>query len=378
MIQIDPKDRPLYLAKRRRPIGLIIMTTFVVIIGLGGSFFYWQVSSTYSDVYRQLDIAPLPLTVEIEPKIYDQVSKLSREPCYRDAILGLSDALLEAGYPRESATSLQSFVNRCNGSDDDELLIHALDAWDKTGDYSAVLRVADQLVKIDPANPQYRYWRGNTFEQLKVFPKALSDYTAALQLMGSPNNIAGSQFYDVARMYAELGRYCDAIAPIETFISFDPVERRTPQTTQLISEYAQKGSCDTHFARGVGRVPILNTGGVRTISVSINGVPGNFILDTGAEYVAVTTDFSARAKINIDTQNQMPMKTAGGFTAADVGYANIITVGNAQADGVVVAVIHGTDPFGGHLDGLLGMSFIARFNMVVSQDGIQLTAIALR
>ncbi len=72
------------------------------------------------------------------------------------------------------------------------------------------------------------------------------------------------------------------------------------------------------------------------------------------------------------------MKTAGGFTAADVGYANIITVGNAQADGVVVAVIHGTDPFGGHLDGLLGMSFIARFNMVVSQDGIQLTAIALR
>jgi hypothetical protein len=43
-----------------------------------------------------------------------------------------------------------------------------------------------------------------------------------------------------------------------------------------------------------------------------------------------------------------------------------------------VAVIHGTDPFGGHLDGLLGMSFIARFNMVVSQDGIQLTAIALR
>ena len=185
------------------------------------------------------------------------------------------------------------------------------------------------------------------FMRFKYFPDRL------LQLMGSPNNIAGSQFYDVARMYAELGRYCDAIAPIETFISFDPVERRTPQTTQLISEYAQKGSCDTHFARGVGRVPILNTGGVRTISVSINGVPGNFILDTGAEYVAVTTDFSARAKINIDTQNQMPMKTAGGFTAADVGYANIITVGNAQADGVVVAVIHGTDPFGGHLDGLL-------------------------
>ena len=54
-------------------------------------------------------------------------------------------------------------------------------------------------------------------------------------------------------------------------------------------------------------------------------------------------------------------------------------MGNAEAQGVAVAVVRGTnDPFGRQLDGLLGMSFLARFNLRLSQDGIELTAIPLR
>jgi tetratricopeptide (TPR) repeat protein len=135
-------------------------------------------------------------------------------------------------------------------------------------------QIADQLVNSDPANAQYRYSRGVTNEQLWNFSGALTDYIAALQLMGTPNDIDGGQFYDIARMYAALGRYCDAIAPIETFISFDPAERRTPQTTKIISEYAKKGTFDAHYARGVGKVPLLNATGVRTLAVIVNGMAG--------------------------------------------------------------------------------------------------------
>jgi hypothetical protein len=88
-----------------------------------------------------------------------------------------------------------------------------------------------------------------------------------------------------------------AIGPIETFISFDPAERRTPQTTKIISEYAEKGNCDAHFARGLGRVPLLKTMGVHALSVVVNGVAGSFILDSGAAWVSVTPEFSAKAKI---------------------------------------------------------------------------------
>jgi aspartyl protease family protein len=111
----------------------------------------------------------------------------------------------------------------------------------------------------------------------------------------------------------------------------------------------------------------------------VNGVAGNFILDSGATYVAVTPEFSAKAKINVEVASQLPMTTVGGTAVADLGYATTISVGNAEAQGVPVAVIRcRSDPFGGRLDGLLGMSFLARFKVILSQDGIELTAIPLR
>jgi tetratricopeptide (TPR) repeat protein len=374
-----PRDGPVYLVERKRPIGVIIVILIVLSACVGCGFYYWWISSTYSDVYRRLNIPPLPLTVEIQPGIYDQVSQLSREPCYQAAIIRLSDSLLELGYPRQSATSLLAFANRCGRAQNESLLVRAYSAFKKIGDFSAALEIVDRLVKSDPADPEYRYSRGVTHEQLRDFSSALTDYIAALQLMGTPDDIDGSQFYDISRMYASLGRFCDAIAPIETFISFKPTERRTPQTIKIISEYAQQGGCDVHYARGVGHVPLLDKTGVHALVVTVNGVAGNFILDSGAELVTLAPDFAAKANVAVETANQIPMKTAGGIAIADLGNANKISVGNAGADGVTVAIIRGSsDPFGGHLDGLLGMSFLARFNLHMSPDGIDLTVIPLR
>ena len=378
MIEIDPKDRLLHLAERKRPVGIVIATIWFLVVIFGAGAFYWRMSSNYTEVFKQLNIPPLPPTVVLRPPVYNRLDQLSREPCYQDAIVELSDALLDLGYPRESATSLLAFARRCGVTNNEELLTHAYSSFKKVGDLAAALEIANQLVDADPADASYRYSRGATYEQLGIFSKALTDYIAALQLLGTPYDIVGSQFYDISRMYAALGRYCDAIGPIETFISFDPAERRTPQTTKIISEYAEKGNCDTHFARGVGRAPLLKVMGVRALSVAINGVAGRFILDSGAAWVSVTPEFSTRAKINIEAAGQLPMKTVGGSALADLGYASTITVGNAVAQGVPIAVIRGSnDPFGNRLDGL-GMSFLARFNMRLSQDFIELTPIPLR
>jgi hypothetical protein len=73
------------------------------------------------------------------------------------------------------------------------------------------------------------------------------------------------------------------------------------------------------------------------------------------------------------------MKTVGGSAFADLAYATTVAVGKAVAQGVAVAVIRGaTDPFGNRLDGLLGMSFLARFKLNVSQSTIEFAALPLR
>jgi aspartyl protease family protein len=246
-------------------------------------------------------------------------------------------------------------------------------------DFSAALSVAEDLVRSDPADPRFRHYRAEAYEHLNDYTAALADYINVVQLLGEPRRVAASPFYMISLMYAALGRYCDAITPIETYVSFDPANRQSTQSAKLIAEYAEKGNCHTHHASGFARVRFPGAVGVHTLSVVVNGVAGNFILDTGATYVAVTSDFAQRAKVMVEGANVISMKTVGGVASAYLSHANKIVVGSAEAQGVAVAVIRGAvDPFGGRLDGLLGMSFLARFKVTLTQSGLELKAIPLR
>jgi clan AA aspartic protease (TIGR02281 family) len=200
-----------------------------------------------------------------------------------------------------------------------------------------------------------------------------------VQLMSDPKTIFGDVFYEWSRTYAALGRYCDAISPIEMYISLDPLNRRTPQTTKIISDYAEQGNCDKRHATGTARVPFAIRSGVRTLSVVVNNVAGTMILDTGATFVTITSRFAAKAGVTMESGNQVVMKTAGGKALADVGYANSISAGKAVAVGVTTAVMRDDgDPFGKGVDGLLGMSFLSRFNVRLSPTGVEMAATPLR
>jgi tetratricopeptide (TPR) repeat protein len=249
MIKLDPDSRIRISEDHTFPVIVVII---IVLAVLGGGFFYWYYmpqKQDHSAVYAQLGIVQLPTNIERQPPIQSRLDQLGREPCYKDAIIGLSRALLESGYPRESANGLLSFAKRCGTSE--VLLRDAYEALVKVGDFSAAVRVADELVKADSADATYRYMRAEAFEQVKDFEHALIDYINSLQLLGNPSRVIGYQFTDISRMYAALGRYCDAITPIETYIAFEPATRRTTQTTKIIAEYAEKGNCDTSYARGV-------------------------------------------------------------------------------------------------------------------------------
>jgi tetratricopeptide (TPR) repeat protein len=330
----------------------------------------------FRDLYAKLSISRLPASVERQPAISSRLEQLNREPCYRDAISALADALLDAGFPRESANALVSFANRCPGSD--HLLAGAYNALMAISDSTGAAQIADRLANRFPAQSTYRYWRARAYDDLGDYQHALGDYLNTVQLVGDLKNVSGDAFYNISRMYSALGRHCDAITPMETYISLDPVARRTPQTTKLIFDYAEKGGCALRFARGEARVAFIGMSDVHVIQVVVNGVPGNFILDTGATFVSVTSAFAAKSKVITDAENEITVKTVGGTKAAEIGRAATVAVGKAEAFDVVIAVIRGdSDPFGGRLDGLLGMSYLARFNVKLSRSAIELAPLPI-
>jgi aspartyl protease family protein len=336
-----------------------------------------QPRSDFEEVHKQLGIKPLPLTAERHQQIQSRLEQLSREACYTDAIVGLGRALLDAGYPREAAISSRNFVKRCGNAS--KVLPLAYTALQKINDYSGALEVANELVEALPANGTFRYWRALAYDRTGMFSLAIVDYMNTVQLFGDQKSIFGDVFYKWAQSYAALGRYCDAISPIEMYISLDPVNRRTPQTTKIISDYAEKGNCDKRHATGTARVPFTVKSGVRTLSVVVNNVAGTMILDTGATFVSITPRFADKARVRTESGNQVIMQTVGGKTLADIGYAKSISAGKAVAFGVTTAIIQDDgDPFGKGVDGLLGMSFLSRFNVRLSPTAVEMTATPLR
>jgi tetratricopeptide (TPR) repeat protein len=275
------------------PVALLVI---IIVLAVGGGAFYWyhtskgyqlgiqplpvQSRSDFETVYTELGIQPLPSNVERQERVQNRLAQLSREPCYRDAVVNLARALLDAGYPREAATGLRSFVKHCGSAS--EVLPLAFTGLERINDFSGALEVANELVEAVPANASFRYWRALAYDRTGKFSQAMLDYMNAIQLAGDPKHVGGDVFYKWAQSYAALGRYCDAISPIEIYISLDPAKRRTPQTTKIISDYAEKGNCDKRYATGTARVPFALGSNIRTLSVVVNNVAGTLILDTGA------------------------------------------------------------------------------------------------
>jgi aspartyl protease family protein len=373
MIQADPNDRPLESEKRSSKF-IYALTAIGIATIAAGIFYYWNTTSSYERVYSSLGIPPLPASVLIGSGLQEKVDRLAREPCYQDVAFDLAKAIREKGYPRESAALLISFAKRCPNTD--YLLASSFNALMSVGDYKLAKQTAERLVQSYPARSLYKYYLALAQDSLKEYSDALTSYLDSIQMEPEPKRLLGEVFYKTSRMYAELGRYCDAITPIEIYISFDPLNRRNPKTQKIISDYARKGNCAVGFAQGSARIP-ANSGGTITLPVTINGVTGHFILDTGASLVGMTSSFASKANIRIEPGRRLTGEMAnGGLISTRVGYADLIEVSGVQAKGVVVGVFDEKRISANEqIDGLLGMSFLARFNVKVSPGYLELSPI---
>ena len=110
----------------------------------------------------------------------------------------------------------------------------------------------------------------------------------------------------------------------------------------------------------------------RPVKAEINGVRGLFVLDTGASYVTIRPAFADRAKIPKTDAGEITLATANGQTKARLAKADKVTLGKLEATNLPVAVQKADDKsYGPGIDGLLGMSFLSRFDVQVAGGFIE-------
>jgi aspartyl protease family protein len=315
----------------------------------------------------------LPVNVHGSDPVRQFLGQLSRERCDQQAIADLGKALESAGYRREASTALVSYSETCGGHA--QSLRSAVTILLRLSDYAAAATVASKVIELEPFNGSGYLQRALAQERGGLLQKAIDDYTTAIELFGDKQKIPSLSYFGLARSYEKLGQFCDAVLPIETWVSLNPERNGTSQTQAMIATYRSKGNCELGTATGEEVFAVSRPNSVVKLPVSINGTRGVFLLDTGATFVSLKNSFAQKAKVQIDPNSTVRLNTANGTSTAKRGRVGTIQLRSLQAKDVPVVVQDDAKGiFGEGVDGLLGMSFLSRFKLTVDARNVKISA----
>lgn len=307
----------------------------------------------------------LPPDIAASAPVRGPLDQLAREKCDQEAILHLATALEQAGYRREAAIAQVNFSAQCGGFA--PALRGAINVLLKLSDYTTAENIASSLIKLEPYNDNGYFLRALARDGNHSPKTAIDDYVTAVELFGDKDHISSIGYYRMARDYERLGQFCDAMLPIEQWIALDPSQHDSSQARAMLSDYAAKGGCAAATSGRTETFPAPRPGGVVRVPVVVNGLHGTFVLDTGASFVSLKASFAKKAKVEIEPTSTVRLHTANGIAEGKRGRAETIELKSLKAAAVPVVVeADNAATYGPGIDGLLGLSFLSRFNMTIN------------
>jgi clan AA aspartic protease (TIGR02281 family) len=315
----------------------------------------------------------LPMNVYGSDPVRQFLGQLGRERCDQQAIADLGKAIESAGYRREAATALVNYSETCGGHATS--LRSAVVILLRLSDYETAATVASKVIELEPFGGAGYLQRALAYERASLLQKAIDDYTTAIELFGDKQKIPSASYFGLARSYDKLGQFCDAVLPVETWVSLNPAQNETSQTQAMIATYRSKGKCEPGSATGEEVFAVSRPNAVVKLPVSINGTRGLFALDTGATFVTLKNTFAQKARVQVDSNSIVRLNTANGTSTAKRGRAATIQLRSLQAKDVPIVIQDDAKvSFGDGVDGLLGMSFLSRFKLTVDAKNVRLSA----
>jgi aspartyl protease family protein len=305
---------------------------------------------------RQVEVAKSAPPTSLSQHSLDLAAALDKEPCDRSRVVELCEAVLRDGEPRYCLTRSDQFFDKCG--DFWRLRWLTYESHKRLSEWDAAVAEASKLVDYNPDDSDYRWWRGIAYAEKGDFAHAAEDYEQAIAIKPQITSIP----FNLADAYRHLGRPCDGVFPLEELAYFHP-EGAANARRRLAQLYDDPRCSDR---RGTGQATIPYREGSRGLrsKVTINGVDaGEFVIDTGASTVAIGPERAKKLGLYYEGWPVERAKTASGITSARIGYLDEVEVQGVSARHVQCAVIDGLAAE----DGLLGLSFLALFDMTTDK-----------
>jgi aspartyl protease family protein len=303
-------------------------------------------------------------------EIRRQLDTLVRAPCETQALDNLAMALDGADLRRDAAKARVSFSRRCKGHWG--FLLLAADRYFELADYSATVDVAEDVIAQAAHNSMGYFLRGRALAKLEQHGKAVDDLVTTIELIGHKEHNSSAAYVALAKSYDALGQHCDAADVIESWVAINPGRNDTPRMRASIRKYAEKESCSTNSTGDRDEYPAPTFGAVVVIPIQINGVRARFVVDTSASFVSLTRRLATEAGVDVDDGSYVMLRTANGIASAKRGRVREIKLRSIASTKVPVIVQDLEAGYGPGVDGLLGMSFLSRFDVSLSGGSLRI------
>jgi clan AA aspartic protease (TIGR02281 family) len=167
--------------------------------------------------------------------------------------------------------------------------------------------------------------------------------------------------YMRAASLARLGHRHAAADALQMTLLLQPDE---PLARRIRHELASLTTLEGGVVTGETLVSMESARGVWIVPATVNGVRGRFLFDTGSSVVVLSPEFAATIGARPRGGEVLELETLGGRTKAAWASVASLRVGGAEVRNADV-VIHAP---GGDIDGILGNTFLSRWDVAVDPD----------
>jgi len=177
-----------------------------------------------------------------------------------------------------------------------------------------------------------------------------------IQVVGLFKNAAILQINDVRKMF----RVGDNKAGIELYEANSERAKIKVAGKVMVLSMAENMPVKVGLPGGSDiQAHLLSSGGMFNVTGSINAKVTEFVVDTGATYVTISSAYAKRLQIDYSKAKKLMMNTANGKATAYIVTVKSVRIGGIEIKNVKTAVMHGLSS----KKVLLGMSFLSQVEM---------------
>jgi clan AA aspartic protease (TIGR02281 family) len=329
---------------RRSPIARYLVVLSILGAAAGGG--YW----TYRTYKAPYDYGRRTNTIG---KLEGQ---LGNEPCDHPKQIALLEQMLAAGDNRGVLDRAAAFTEKCG--EEPKMCGSTYLAHRRLGETDQALADLERLIDASPRAPSPLVWRATLREERNELDRAVEDLQRAWLLYPAATDIPMS----LARIYERQGKLCEASVPLQELVFRYPNERFAAGLRERLTALNEQGACRVAAGKEGERVTIRQArGGMFRTDVRIGDkANASVVIDTGASHVVLVRRLAERLGVDLGRAPKGKVATANGQREALFVFLSKVTLGGLSTEQVPAMVV---DDLGAGIDGLLGQTFLSRFEL---------------